>query len=293
MANLGLDPDFVRRLAQLSLVSRRILSGRMRGERRSKKRGISIEFADYRDYAPGDDLRFLDWNIYGRLDRLFLKLFIEEEDLFLYLLIDKSLSMAYGNPRKIDAAARAAAALGYIALCDLDRVSVSAFSGGEEVSLRPQRGRAATWRLFDFLENVEPEGETDTHAAARRFLLRNKRRGIVVYLSDLLDPAGYEEALKAIAASGMDLYVIHMLAEEEVDPDLAGDYKLVDVETAEPVEVTASAPMRRSYRRVLEGFCATAKAFCARRAVGYTFTTTAVPFDELVLRYLRSAGLVR
>ena len=167
MADLGLDPEFVRRLAQLSVVNRRILAGRMRGERRSKKRGISVEFADYRDYVSGDDLRFVDWNVYGRLDRMYLKLFLEEEDRFIYLVLDSSHSMAYGAPRKIDYAARVAASLGYVALSDMDRVALSAVSGGLADCFRPRRGKAQVWRLFEFLEQIEPGGATDLAASVQ------------------------------------------------------------------------------------------------------------------------------
>ncbi|HOX08590.1 MAG TPA: DUF58 domain-containing protein [Planctomycetota bacterium] len=293
MADLGLDPAFVRRLAELSVVNRRILAGRMRGERRSKKRGISVEFADYRDYVSGDDLRFVDWNIYGRLDRMFLKLFLEEEDRFIYLLLDSSHSMAYGAPRKIDYAARVAAALGYVALSDMDRVALAAAAGGTLEAFRPRRGKAQVWRLFEFLEKVEPQGTTDLAGSVRRFCLENRRRGVVVVVSDFLDPAGYEEPLKALAGRGHEVFALHLLAREEVEPELQGDLKLLDVETEAQVEVSATRGMLRAYRRQLDLFRGGMKAFCAAHGVGYLFTSTAVPFEELVLSYLRAVGLVK
>jgi uncharacterized protein (DUF58 family) len=293
MADLGLDPGFVRRLAELSVVNRKILAGRMRGERRSKKRGISVEFADYRDYVSGDDLRFVDWNIYGRLDRMFLKLFLEEEDRFIYLMLDSSHSMAYGAPRKIDYAARVAAALGYVALSDMDRVALSAVSGGLAEAFRPHRGKGQVWRLFEFLEKIEPQGKTDLASSVRRFCLENRRRGVVVVLSDFLDPAGYEEPLKALAGRGHEVFALHLLAREEVDPELQGDLKLLDIETEAKVEVSATRGMLRAYRRQLDLFRGGLKAFCAAHGVGYLFTSTAVPFEELVLSYLRAAGLVK
>ena len=293
MADLGLDPEFVRRLAQLSVVNRRILAGRMRGERRSKKRGISVEFADYRDYVSGDDLRFVDWNVYGRLDRMYLKLFLEEEDRFIYLVLDSSHSMAYGAPRKIDYAARVAASLGYVALSDMDRVALSAVSGGLADCFRPRRGRGQVWRLFEFLEKIEPGGATDLAASVRRFCLENRRRGVVVVVSDFLDPAGYEEPLKALAGRGHEVFALHLLAREEVDPELQGDLKLLDVETEAQVEVSATRGMLRAYRRQLDAFRAGLKGFCASHGIGYLFTSTAVPFEELVLSYLRETGLVK
>jgi uncharacterized protein (DUF58 family) len=293
VADLGLDPEFVRRLAELSVVNRRILAGRMRGERRSKKRGISVEFADYRDYVSGDDLRFVDWNIYGRLDRMYLKLFLEEEDRFIYLIVDNSLSMAYGAPRKIDYAARVAAALGYVALADMDRVALAAVAGGSSTAFAPRRGRGQVWRLFDFLEKMEPQGATDLAASCRRFCLENRRRGVVVVISDFLDPAGFEEPIKALAGRGHEVFALHLLAREEVEPDLRGDFKLLDIETEVPVEVSATRAVLRAYRRQLDMFRASLRSYCATRGVGYMFTSTAVPFEDLVLSYLRVAGLVK
>jgi uncharacterized protein (DUF58 family) len=293
VADLGLDPDFVRRLAQLSIVNRRILAGRMRGERRSKKRGLSVEFADYRDYVSGDDLRFVDWNIFGRLERMYLKLFLEEEDRFIYLVLDNSLSMATGQVRKIDYAARCAAALSYVALADMDRVSVNAVTSGGSLSSRPQRGKGQVWRIFDFLEGIEPEGQTDLHSSCRRFCLENRRRGVVLVISDFLDPAGYQEPLKALAARGHEVFALHVLAQEEVDPELAGDFKLVDIEDASTVEVSANRATLRAYQRQLDAFRSGIKSFCASRGIGYLFTTTGLPFEELILSYLRIAGLVK
>ena len=293
MADLGLDPEFVRRLAQLSIVNRRILAGRMRGERRSKKRGISVEFADYRDYVAGDDLRFVDWNIFGRLERLYLKLFLEEEDRFIYLLVDNSLSMAYGSPRKIDYAARSAAALGYVALADMDRAAVNAVSADASTAFRPRRGKGQVWRLFEFLEKIEPEGGTDLAASCRRFCLENRRRGVVIVLSDFLDPAGFEEPLKALASRGHEVFALHVMAHEEVEPQLRGDFKLLDIETEDQVEVSATRGVLRAYLRQLSSFRDSLKSFCASRGIGYLFTSTAVPFEELILSYLRMTGLVK
>src|ERR671935_168197 len=144
-----LDPEFLARLEQLELVSRKIFTGRMKGERRSRRKGQSVEFADYRNYVVGDDLRFLDWNLYARLDRLFLRLFMEEEDLHFYILIDNSLSMDFGTPTKLHFAKQVAAALGYIGLVNLDRVVVEAFNDRLVQSMPAARGRRSVWRLMD------------------------------------------------------------------------------------------------------------------------------------------------
>src|SRR5271168_4008019 len=150
-----LEPDFLARLEQLELVSRKIFMGRMKGERRSKKKGQSVEFADYRNYVIGDDLRFLDWNLYARLERLFIRLFMEEEDLHFTVLIDNSLSMDFGNPSKLHYAKQVAAALGFIGLVNLDRVVIEAFNNRLAQSMPAVRGRRSLWRLLDFLNKIE------------------------------------------------------------------------------------------------------------------------------------------
>src|SRR5919108_1904491 len=150
-----LSPEFLHRLEQLELVSRKIFLGRMKGERLSKRKGQSVEFADYRNYVIGDDLRFLDWNLFARLDRLFIRLFLEEEDLHFYILIDNSLSMDFGTPTKLHYAKQLAAALGFIGLANLDRVVIEAFNERLTQTMPAARGRRSLWRLLDFLGKIE------------------------------------------------------------------------------------------------------------------------------------------
>jgi uncharacterized protein (DUF58 family) len=288
-----LDPEFMKKLEQLELLSRKVFTGRLKGERRSKKRGVSIEFADYRDYAPGDDLRFLDWNIYGRLDRLFLKLFMEEEDLFVYLLVDRSVSMDFGEPTKLDYAKKVAAALGYITLVNMERVCVGAFNNTVTGYFRPARGKSQMWKLFSFLEDIKADGSTALTGTCRNFVVRHQNKGIVIIISDFLDPAGYEEALRFFIGQKYDLFAIHILSQDEVQPAFAGDLKLVDAETGAQAEVTMSGPLMKMYRRRLSGFCEGLKSFCAKRDITYLYATTSVPFDTLILNYLRQGGLVR
>ncbi len=293
MAEPLLDPELIAALEQLQLMSRKIFTGRMRGERRTRKRGVSIEFADYRNYAQGDDLRFIDWNIYGRLDRLLLKLFHEEEDLCVYLLVDRSFSMAYGSPTKLDYAKKVAAALGFIALHNQERVVVTAFSEDMDLMFRPARGRRQMWKMFDFLEALRPDGSTGLYKALRSFSIRNRRAGILVILSDFLDPDGYEKALRLAVGLRMEIFCIHVLAAEELEPELAGDLKLVDVETADEAEITISAPLLASYRKRLDAFRKGLQAFCSQRGATYLFTSTDTPVSELILTALRLRGLVK
>lgn len=291
-----LDPEFIQRIEQLELVSRKIFLGRMKGERKSKRKGTSVEFADHRNYASGDDLRFIDWNVYGRLDKLFVKLFLEEEDLHFYTILDNSASMDFGEPTKLLHGKRIAAALGFIGLVNQDRVVLDHFSGDLRSGLAPIRGRSQTWRVLDHLKALRPAppGEGSNLAAmAKSFAIKHPGKGIVVLISDLLDKRGYEEAMRYLLARDYDIYVIHVMCREEVDPDLAGDLRLVDAEDDDSAEITVSAPLLKRYRETVAGFVAGAREWCARRGIAYLFTTTDQPFDALVLKYLRRRGLLR
>ncbi len=288
-----LDPEFLRKLEQLELVSRKIFVGRMKGERRSKKRGSSVEFADHRNYSVGDDLRHIDWNVYARLDKLFLKLFLEEEDLHVFTLLDTSLSMDFGDPTKLLYGKQVAAALGYIGLVNLDRVVVDAFS--TQLSPGPSgiRGRSQMHRLVQYLEGLEPTGASNLTQACKQFAIRHSGKGVVVVISDFLDKNGYEDALRYLLARNLDLYVIHVLSQEEVEPDLAGDLRLIDAEDGDVAEITISAPLLKRYKENLNAFVGGLKDWCVRRGIAYVLTTNHNPFDRLVLNYLRQRGLVR
>src|SRR6202790_2315532 len=288
-----LDPKFLARLEQLELVSRKIFLGRMKGERRSKKKGQSVEFADYRNYVRADDLRFLDWTLYARLDRLFLRLFMEEEDLHFYLLIDNSLSMDFGTPTKLHYAKQVAAALGFIGLVNMDRVVVEAFNNRLTQTMPAARGRRSLWRLMDFLQKLEPAGPSDLRQSLRTFSLKSSGKGIVVLLSDLMDKGGYEDALRYLVARQFDVYAIQVLSQEEIEPEIVGDLKLIDVEDQDEAEITVSGPLLKKYKQNLAAFRGTLNDFCLRRGITYLFTSNQVPFDRLVLTYLRQRGLVK
>jgi uncharacterized protein (DUF58 family) len=288
-----LEPKFLHRLEQLELVSRKIFLGRLKGERRSKRKGQSVEFADYRNYVVGDDLRFLDWNLFARLDRLFIRLFMEEEDLHVYLLIDNSLSMDFGTPTKLHYAKQVTAALGFIGLVNMDRVVIEAFNDSLVQSMPPARGRRSLWRVLDFLQKLEPAGPSDLKHALRTFSLKCSGKGIVILLSDLMDKGGYEDALRYLVARQLDIYVIQVLSQEEIEPEVVGDLKLVDIEDDDVAEITVSAPLLKRYKQNLAAFRGALHEFCTRRGITYLFTSNQVPFDRLVLSYLRQRGLVK
>ncbi len=285
-----LTPDLMAQLERLELVTRKVFRGRMKGERRSSRKGQSVEFADFRNYVAGDDLRSLDWNLYARLDKLIIKLFLEEEDLHFYTLIDASPSMAFGDPTKLDYAMQVAASLGFIGLIRADRVKVETLGGKQSPVLR---GRRSVGRMLDFFEGVEADEEVSLEEGVRQFCLRNSGKGVVVLISDLMDKQGYEAALRYLVAQRVDTYVIQVLSQEEIDPDVTGDLRLVDCEDADVAEVTISAPLINRYKATLEAFTSGAQEFCGRRGMNYLLASNETPVKELISGYMRRRGLVR
>ncbi len=287
-----LDAAFLRHLEQLSYVSRKIFLGKMKGERRSKKRGFSIEFADYRDYTKGDDLRFFDWNIFGRLDRLFTKLFHEEEDLYLYILIDTSASMRMGEPEKALFAKRMAAALAYISLTGLDRVCLVGFNQEHYRWIQPTRGKGSIWKIIDFLDNLPAQGETTLYDGCQRFALQQNRGGIVLLLSDLMDPNGYEKAFKQLLQRKNDVYILQILSPDEVHPDMVGSLRLLDVETGEPVEISVTEELLNVYERRLKAYQMGIKNTCLRYGIHFMPITTEEPVERILTHTFRRMGLI-
>ncbi|TET33446.1 MAG: DUF58 domain-containing protein [Planctomycetota bacterium] len=289
-----LDKEFMMKIERLTLVTKKIFLGKMKGERRSRKRGISTDFADYRNYVPGDDIRFIDWNIYGRLERLFLKLFLEEEDLHIYILIDTSESMKYGEPSKLFFAQRTAAALAYIGLIGLDRVGIGLFDSTLRAVFPPIRGRKQLWRMLDFIRLAQTEGgETDLAESVKAFTTRYPAKGIAVLVSDFFDRSGHETALRYLLARDLDIYAIQILAPDEIKPDVAGDLQLVDCEDGDIADVTVSAPLMKRYKESLNFFIGGIKQYCTQRGINHIFASTEMPFDQLILTFLRKRGLLK
>ncbi len=287
-----LEPEILNKLDLLDVQSRRVFLGRVKGDKRSKRRGTSVEFADYRDYSPGDEPRFIDWNAYARLDRLFVKLFVEEEDLYFHVLLDCSQSMDFGGPRKFDLARRLSAALGYIGLVNQNRVSVTAFSGDASKVFPLTRGRAGARRLFDFLEELEPSGQTNLLGAGRRFCLQQRNRGIALVISDFLDPAGYDDALGALLGRRYEVYALQILAPEEIAPPFRGDFRLVDSETGDETEVSVTSELLEHYAANLAEFQAALRQFCVSRGIQHMSVTSDADLEDLVLRRFREMGIV-
>ena len=298
MANLTanqplLPPQLLAQLERLELVSRKIFRGRMKGERRSKRKGQSVEFADFRNYVPGDDLRFIDWNTYARLDKLFLKLFLEEEDLHFHCLIDTSLSMDFGEPSKLAYAKQLAAALGFIGLVRACRVKIETLATTHKNPGPILRGRASLWRMMEYLEGIQPGGSVSLAEGVKDFCVRNHGKGILVLISDLMDKEGFDKAFRFLVTQQMDVYILHVLCPEELNPEIKGDLRLIDCEDEDVAEITVSRPLLDKYKRTLATFIDSAREFCARRGMNYLMTSTETPVDKLVANYLRKRGLVR
>lgn len=287
------ESDFLTRLEYLSLISRRVFRGSLLAQRRTMQLGSGIEFSDHREYTAGDDFRYLDWNIYARHGDLLLKRFQEEQDLHVYLLLDCSRSMGVGDPVKFDLARQVTAALAYIALVDLDRVSVMAFSSGIMAEFPLTRGKARILPLLNFLEQLNLTGDdTDLARSVQGMLHRSMRRGLAVVVSDLFDPQGFERGLDQLRHRRFDAHVIQLHAEREADPSLLGDVELQDLETGDLRKVTVTEKNLQMYRRLFQEHQAAVQRYCRNYSLGCTQTSSQVPFDDLILRMMRLAGQV-
>ncbi len=291
------DESVLRKLEQLTLVADQVRVGIMKGDRRSRKRGTSVEFADYRNYTKGDDLRRLDWNVYARLGRPFIKLLEEEEDLAVHVLVDASASMDWPEgeeANKLRYALILAGALGHVGLATGDQVSVTLLTGRGEGMRRwgPFRGRQNSLRLLQFLESAEAGGVTNLNVSLQDVALRGGRPGLLFLLSDMLTPAGYRDGVNALQARGYEVGVIHILSPDEVDPPLAGDLKLIDVETGADAELTLDVTTLDRYRERLQAWQAELAATCRGRGVHYVPVVTDTPWERLVMQTLRVQGVL-
>jgi len=294
-----LSPAFMHRLDALDVMSRKILRGRLQGERRSKKKGQSVEFADYRSYVVGDDLRFIDWNLYARLDKLFLRLFMEEEDLSVSIVLDITRSMDFGDPNKLLYAKRVAAALGYIGLTHYNRVNLYTFTDTISDMAQGMRGRRPIPRMLEFLQGQQPvDGENvsgNLAAACKRLAMIQRQPGVIILLSDFFDKGDMAQALRYLAGEKHDVYAIQLLAPQEVDPakgNILGDLRLRDIEDGDIAEVSVSLALLRRYKTNLQAYCHHVREQCLKRGVAYMVSETDVPFETLVLKYLRQRGLL-
>ena len=293
-----ISPDLIKRLEQLQLLARRRSKSTAKGERRSGARGQSVEFADYRTYVPGDDLRRIDWNLFGRLERLFLKLYEEERELPVTIYLDSSESMSFGRVSKFDFARQVAAAVGYVALCGFDRITVEPFPLADDQAglvgeLRAVRGRRSAMRFFDNLNRLKAGGTADFNHALRLGAMKHRAQGVIVVLSDFLDPAGYEDGLKSLASRGSEVHAVQILAPEELEPSSYGDLRVIDSETGAEQEVTFGKYRLKSYRATVQNYCRRLQEYCRARGIRYQLAQSDTPIDDLLLKAMRTGGMWR
>jgi len=293
-----ISPDLMKRLEQLQLLARRRSKSTAKGERRSGARGQSVEFADYRTYVPGDDLRRIDWNLFGRLERLFLKLYEEERELPVTIYLDSSESMSFGRVSKFDFARQVAAAVGYVALCGFDRVTVEPFPLADDQAglvgeLRAVRGRRSAMRFFDNLNRLKAGGTADFNQALRLGAMKHRAQGVIVVLSDFLDPAGYEDGLKSLASRGSEVHAVQILAPEELEPSSYGDLRVIDSETGAEQEVTFGKYRLKAYRATVQNYCRRLQEYCRARGIRYQLAQPDTPIDDLLLKAMRTGGMWR
>jgi uncharacterized protein (DUF58 family) len=292
--------DFLRRLERLSLAARKSVAGLTQGERRSPRRGQSVEFADFRPYTAGDDIRRIDWNAYARLEKFFIKLFVEEEDLTVHFILDTSRAMRWGEPHKLDYVLHAAGALGYVALCGLDRITaltVGAGYAGRDGVFPPQRGKRQALAYFEYLQaqmnhSVDVAAGADPAKRLRAYAAGVKRPGPLLVLSDLMDD-GWQDGLHILSGRGFEISLVHILAPDEAEPPLEGDLKLLDVEGGPAVEITADYDLLSRYRQSLVTWQAGWKDFCQKRGMHYVPLVTTLPLDKLLFAWMRQRGLLR
>jgi len=301
-----LTPELLRRLEQFQLLAARRSKSSAKGERRSKARGQSVEFADFRNYVAGDDFRYLDWNLYGRLDKLFLKLYEEERELPVRIFLDATESMTFGTPPKFDFARQVAAAAGYVALCGFDRVTVHVFLELDPAApnvdaaalsaemaarggLRAVRGRKSSLQFFQNLSSLTARGAADLNEGLRRGALASRQTGVAVVLSDFLDPAGYETGLNALVARGFQVNAIQILSAEELNPGAYGDLRMVDCETGAVQEVTFGKYRLKAYQQTVQNYCQRLREFCQGRGMSFFSVSSETPLEQLLLKQLRQA----
>jgi uncharacterized protein (DUF58 family) len=285
-----LEPALLRRLEALALQVRRAVSGQMGGERRSRRRGQSIEFADYRNYTPGDDFRLIDWNAYARLDRFMLRLFVAEEELPLSLFVDLSGSMDWGKPNKADTARQLAGAIAYVALAALDRVRLTVFAEGETSGGAPSRGRRAAAMLFSRLQSFPAGGVTNYEKLV--WPIGRQRPGMTVLITDGLGESPLDSALRALQRAHQEGAVLQLLAPQEITPDWTGDARLRDAETGVEREFTATPLTQGSYAKALAQRTDDIERAAHRRGLRFARLSTSEPIDEMVQVTLRRIGLL-
>ena len=288
-----LDENFLKQLEKLKLITQKGMKGPYRGEHKSWKSGEGQEFLDYRNYQAGDDLRYVDWSVYGRFDKLFIKLFHAEENQTVHILMDISRSMQAGMPPKILSAQKVAAAVSYICLSNFDRVTMTAFADQIVDSKPPVRGKRKYAELLNFLHVLSPDNLTNVNACLTEYAAISKYPGIVLVLSDLFDPKGYQEGLKALTYRDFDVHLIQVLDHEELFWADTGTLILRDVETGEKKTTFVDQALAKRYRQTVEMFLSNIRGFCDNYGINHYVYDTNILFEEFLLDYLTKGAIFR
>ncbi len=294
-----LDEKTRGKLDQMTLVASKVRAGAIKGERRSIRRGTSIEFADYRNYTPGDDLRRLDWNVYARLERPYVKLLEDEEDLAVHILLDTSASMDWpqedspADQHKLLFAKRLFAGLAYMALVSNDRLMLTAMNDHGMETFGPARGRSQTVPMLRYAHSLQARGTTDLNVALKDYALRERRPGLTFILSDMFSPSGYLDGLNTLLGKGHEVVVLHVLSPDEVMPPMTGDLRLVDVESGTFQEISIDSTMREVYVRRLQAWKDDMRGECSRRGVNYVPLVTDTAWEKVILYELRRLNVVK
>ena len=288
-----LSPEFLSKLDQLRIQCQKPFRGRFRGDRRSLNRGTGVEFADYRRYQHGDDLRYLDWNIYARLEKLFIKLFQADEELPVSILIDTSQSMQFGEPTKLQYAKQLAAALCYISLANSDRVALYTLAERLTTTLRSTYGKSQFGRIQKVLTTVEASGTTNLTECLKHLATHQPQAGVVIILSDFLDSAGYTAGINSLLGRGFALTLVHIQCQEEIEPPPTGEWRLEDVETGETKEITINEETITHYRNRQKEFCENLQSYCTQQGIGYIQISTDVDYESVIMNSMQRAGFIQ
>ncbi len=285
-----LNDEFIGTLEQLALISKKVFYGGTKGSILSKKKGSSVEFADYRRYQQGDDIRYIDWNMYARLDKLFLKLFQDETNIYVYILIDTSRSMDFGLPTKLNYGLKVAAALSYIGISNMEQVGISTFASGLEQRASPYQGKAQLKYIFDFLCHVVAGGQTNINRSLEMFAMSKNRPGIAIIISDFWDEKGYELGIKYLLEKKFEVSLIRLLTPEEYVPQVLGPLVINNTEGMEQLTLNVNRSILKSYHKLIAEHSRQLAGFCQTYNIAYVQALTEIPFDEMVLRYMRIRG---
>lgn len=284
-----IDSGLLKKLESLKLNSSIILNKGYGGGRKSKSKGSSVEFSDFREYAPGDDFRKIDWNAYGRFHKLFIKLFMEEREANINIFIDNSKSMDFGNPKKSTIGKQLALAIGYLSLVNMDRVNIYTSKEGKLEGLEGLSGKNNAYRLAGYLDSIDFHESEDVFSLTKT---RSYKRGISIIISDLFSD-GFEEIVKYLAFMNQSIAVLNVLSVEEINPLYSGDIRLIDSETEEGKDISITQSVISSYEKTLQKFINRNKEICRKFSCQYSLISNQLSIEAIIFDNLTSAGILR